>query len=127
MKKPIRIGNRTHKARGSSAKRAVNIGKDLLEARERLPYGQFEIWLRGECKMSLGTAYQYIHVAQRFGDNLQNFEDLPLASLYALAAPSTPDAVIEMVKTGKILPTLGDIKQAKKAHKMAVEGDKSNG
>lgn len=117
--KLIRIGNKVYNACENTADTAIFMGQELLKVKHRLPYGQFETWMRSECSISRKTSYQYIQIAQRFGNSLGSLKDLPLASLYALAAPSTPDAVIEMVRSGQVLPTVEAIREAKERQKSA--------
>ncbi|MGX7875670.1 hypothetical protein ACVDG5_025770 [Mesorhizobium sp. ORM6] len=53
--------------------------------------------------MSDVTARKMMRVAEVFGDKVKTVLDLPSAVLYALAAPSTDDAVVEVV-TQRLLP-----------------------
>ena len=66
-----------------------------IAAKEELPHGQFLPWINAEFEMSRQTADNFIHVAERFDDKLLNFSNFKPSVLYALAAPSTPDAVVE--------------------------------
>lgn len=43
------------------------------------------------------TSLNFIRVAERFGGKSETVSDLPASVLYALAAPSTDDAVVEEV------------------------------
>jgi len=70
-------------------------------------------WIRSEFDMGRQTAQNFMNVAMRFGDKLPNFGNL-VSVLYELAAPSTPDTVIEMVESGQIPATMPAIREAKK-------------
>jgi len=97
-----------------TAEDIIAIGHDLIEVKERLGHGQFIPWLQSEFGMSRQTAHDFIRVAERFGDKCRKFLHLPVSVLYELAAPSTPDEVVEMVETGIILPTIPAIREAKR-------------
>jgi hypothetical protein len=64
--------------------------------------------------MSRRTAQRFIQVAERFGDKNTKLVFSPTSVLYELAAPSTPDTVIQMVETGQIPATLPAIREAKR-------------
>lgn len=72
----------------------IEIGKELTAVKDRLEHGQFLPWIKAEFEMSKSAAYRMMDVAERFGNfpKLGNFKP---AILYALAAPGTPDAVVE--------------------------------
>jgi hypothetical protein len=101
-----------------TAEDIVAIGQDLIEVRDRLACvgrgGLFHPWLRAEFDMARRMAYNFISVAERFGDsNCAKFAQLPVSVLYELAAPSTPESVIEMVEAKQIEPTISAIREAK--------------
>jgi phage N-6-adenine-methyltransferase len=96
-----------------TAEDIIAIGQDLIEVKARLSHGQFEGWLRSEFEMTQMSAVRFMQVAKRFGDKSNIMLVLPATVLYALAAPSTPDTIIEQVVTGQIEPTLPAIREAK--------------
>jgi len=96
-----------------TAEDIIAIGQDLIAVKDCLPHGQFREWLQSEFDMSISAALKFAQVAQRFGDKSVNFTHLPASVLYALAAPSTPDTVIEMVETQQIPATIPTIREAK--------------
>lgn len=71
----------------------VVIGKELTEAKDKLPHGAWLPWLEAEFGWKKSTAYQFIAVATKF----PNSGSLPIApsAAYLLAAPKTPDSVRE--------------------------------
>ena len=95
-----------------SAEDIIAIGQDLIAAKEQLAHGQFQPWVSAEFEMSQPTALNFMRVAERFGDKFVNITNISATVLYALAAPSTPDAVIERVTSGEVAPTVSEVKRA---------------
>ena len=75
----------------------VEIGRDLILVKEYVGHGGFIRWIEAEFGMAERTARNFISVAERFGAKSATVADLSPTVLYALAAPSTPDAVVEEV------------------------------
>jgi DNA repair exonuclease SbcCD ATPase subunit len=73
----------------------IKIGKNLLEVKAKLPHGMFGPWLQTEFSLSEDTARNFMHVADRFGDESRTVRDFPVSVLYLLAAPSTPQKVVD--------------------------------
>lgn len=96
-----------------AAEDVIAIGQDLIEVKLHLGHGQFLSWLQAEFEMTDRHARNFMNVASRFSSKSEIISDLPVTVIYALAAPSTPDTVIEMVATGQIEPTLPAIREAK--------------
>src|SRR5260221_2826384 len=96
-----------------TARDIIAIGQDLIEVKARLEHGQFKPWLQSEFQMSYPTAVRFMQVSERFSKNI-NLIHLPVSVLYELAAPSTPDEVIEQVIEGQIPATIPAIREAKK-------------
>jgi len=92
--------------------------------KKEIGHGKYEQWLSSEFQMSLSTALKFTQVAARFGDKSVNFTDLSASVLYELAAPSTPDTIVEEVIAGTIDPDLTAIKEAKDALKKAEEAER---
>jgi hypothetical protein len=82
----------------------IETGRALGRVKESLPHGAFGQWLLQEFRWSESTALNYMRVAETFGENPQRVADLPLRTVYALSAPSTPDtarqAVCALVERG---------------------------
>ncbi len=89
-----------------TSREVVVMGLRLQEARDILR-GGFERWVEDELGISVRLARNCIYVADRFGQQIGNIAGLPPTVLYNLAAPSTPnkviDEVISRVKDGEIL------------------------
>lgn len=96
-----------------TAEDIVAIGQDLLEVKARLSYGHFVPWLQSEFEMTPRSAQRFMQVAGKFGSRNDKLSFLPASVLYELAAPSTPDTIVQMVETGQIAPTLSAIREAK--------------
>ncbi|HNW10786.1 MAG TPA: DUF3102 domain-containing protein [Candidatus Rifleibacterium sp.] len=76
-----------------TAEDIVEIGRELIEIKNRLTHGQFLPWVASEFQMSDRTANNFMRVATRFKSEI--IADFNPTVLYQLAAPSTPDEVIE--------------------------------
>jgi hypothetical protein len=89
----------------------IEIGQRLTECRRiKKEDGEWRAWLDDELRWSPQTAGRFIqlHQLSLTHSNLEHLE-LPVSGLYALAAPSTPeaarDAVLERAATGEKLTT----------------------
>jgi NADH dehydrogenase/NADH:ubiquinone oxidoreductase subunit G len=94
----------------------IEIGRELTAVKAELPHGQFLPWIEREFEMSHVTATQFMNVAERFGGQILNNLTFKPTVLYALAAPSTPESVvnkaIEKVEAGDTV-TVADVKDWK--------------
>ena len=103
----------------------IEIGRELTEVKAELPHGQFLLWIAAEFEMSRQTADNFTSVYERFGNGklpiISNFKP---TILYALAAPATPDSVIdkaiEQGAAGEKV-TVADVKQWKEAAQAAEQ------
>jgi Protein of unknown function (DUF3102) len=107
----------------------VEIGRELMAVKERLPHGQFTAWLDAEFGMSDRTALNYMHLANWGGDKPEIVSVLPPAALYLLAAPSTPvpakDEIVSRIRAGKVVK-VDDVKQIVRAAKEEIlEADRA--
>jgi Protein of unknown function (DUF3102) len=86
----------------------VDIGRHLTEARTHVGHGAWLDWINVEFGWSDQTARRFIHVYDLSQDakfnTLVEFE-LPVAALYQLAAPKTPDEarkeIAERIEAGE--------------------------
>ena len=84
-------------ARDASMRRdAIEIGRDLLLVKAQLDHGQFLRWLKAEFDWSERSAQNYMGAAALVTKSA-NVADLPITTIYKLAAPSTPDATREAI------------------------------
>lgn len=84
-----------------TAQNIFTIGEKLADVRDRLQHnksGGFDGWIETEFGLSRRTAYNFINVYERLA-NRANFAQLAVATsaLYLLAAPSTPDEVVDQL------------------------------
>jgi hypothetical protein len=86
------------------------IGKSLLDVKERLPYGSFGKWLKSEFGWSEDTAGRFMNVAKRFPHFPQNAE-FALQAMYLLSEKKAPEearqeAISRAEQGEKITPEL---------------------
>jgi hypothetical protein len=69
----------------------VQIGRELIAAKNEVPHGEWLPWLKEEFGWGPATASNYMNVASRF-PTLGNLEGLTIdaTALYALSAPDVP-------------------------------------
>ena len=106
----------------------VEIGRRLKEVREMLPTGHFVAWLHAEFQWSQARAYDFMRVAEKFGelDCLDRFQ----IDALVLLAPSTvaPEAVSEAIDRARA----GELITEKKAieirakHRPPTRGERKN-
>lgn len=88
----------------------------MTAVKTELPHGQFLPWIAAEFEMSHVTATQFMNVSERFGGQILNNLTFKPTVLYALAAPSTPETVIdkaiEKAESGEKV-TVSDVKDWK--------------
>lgn len=66
-----------------TAENIIEIGKTLLEVKEKLPHGEFLNWLENDVNYSKSTAYNFMKVAKAF-PNFQSVGNLGMRKLLAL-------------------------------------------
>ncbi len=100
----------------------VDIGKSLLDVKEKLDYGQFGEWLEAEFAWKERTAQNYMNVAKnaKFAD----LDTLPVSALYLIASPTAPDAAVEEIvdraEAGEKV-TVAEVKSTLEEHKDAEQ------
>lgn len=100
-----------------TAEEIIDMGQRLIQVKQDLGHGLFLKWLKTQFDMSESLATKFMQVAHRFGDEIKSVKitNLPATVLYSLAAPSTPDEVVQRVLTGEIPANAQAIKEAKEA------------
>ncbi len=92
------VAARIRKRLSDTIENIIAIGDDLISVKERLRHGDFRTWVEAKCNMSHSIANKMMQVARRFGDGkFVTVTNLELSVMYSLAAPSTPDEVVEKV------------------------------
>lgn len=91
-----------------TAEDIIEIGRDLIAVKERLPHGQFLPWLEAEFGMSDETARKMMRVAEVYGPKIQSGWNFPPPTvMYELAAPKTPlevrEEVEKMIEAGEVV------------------------
>ena len=84
----------------------LDIGKRLIDIREKIPYGYFKIWCKNELGFHYATALNLIRIADVFGNNDKIIDlNITPSILYYLASPSTPkkarEKVIGLIEDGE--------------------------
>ena len=75
----------------------VQIGQYLTEVKGRLKHGKFQDGIAREFSWSDNSARNFMHVYERFKNrNFRNLE-IDVSALYLIAAPSTPEHVVQVV------------------------------
>jgi hypothetical protein len=65
--------------------------------KKRIGHGGFLRWIEAEFGMSCATAERFMRVSENLGEKFVTVTNLSPSILYALAAPSTPEPVIQEV------------------------------
>jgi flagellar motility protein MotE (MotC chaperone) len=83
--------------RSVSVRKVLAIGKELIEARERLGKkgsGKFGAWCRDRLKMSRRSCYNYIYAYEVFGDCATVAQMFDVTAMYHLAQPGVPSKAV---------------------------------
>ena len=109
----------------------IAIGQELQIAKGKLEHGRFGEWIVAEFCMSARSAENYMRAAALAADKNEIVSDLPLTTLYLLAAPSTPnqvrDKIIARFQGGEVIPVEAVkrmVCEAKEAAREAQEEEK---
>ena len=99
----------------------IETGKDLIAVKGALPHGMFLPWIEAEFGWGRQTAQNYMNVASNL-PKIPTVGNLPVATLYDLAAPSVSEDVraelVEVIETSDE-PPVGQIK-ARLDHEKAI-------
>jgi hypothetical protein len=82
------------------AESMIAIGLDLIEIKNRLQHGRFTEWLAVEFAWTERTAQSFMRAAEAFGAKAKLVSVLPPATIYKLAAKSTPKTIRDTVIDG---------------------------
>src|SRR5262245_17816765 len=85
----------------------IEIGKELLAAKQHLAHGQFKDWINAECGCTVRTAQNYLRAAKLAEAKGETVSLLPPRIVYQLTAKSTPpeltDPVLNLAATGTVI------------------------
>lgn len=76
-----------------AAESIIEVGKELIAQKAALGHGNFLPWIEAEFGMSRDSAHRFMTIAGELGPNVEHVRHLSSRTLYALAAPSTPEPV----------------------------------
>lgn len=96
------------------------IAHGLLRAKRLLPHGNFGDWVEEELNIGRRTAERIMSVARRFEGKSDTVAHLPATVVYELAAPSTPQEVVDDVIAGRLEPKISAIRQARDRAKPTI-------
>jgi DUF3102 family protein len=108
---------RIRKAMRRSVEGAVDVGRELLTVKERLPRGEFLGWVETTCGISARTAENAMNaarLAERLGPRFATIANANVGAVYELAARSTPSNLIEEFASGDVPLTLEAIRARKR-------------
>lgn len=93
-----------------AANAVIEIGRHLIEAKDRVGEGSFENWMADEFDWSRAPAYRYISVARQFPNVSGRRHQITREAFYLLAGPSAPetsrDEAVERAETGEHITSL---------------------
>jgi hypothetical protein len=98
----------------------ILIGQDLSLIKENLAHGQFTDWISKNFEMNHRTANNFINAYTRFKDRVDLLDHVKPSILYQLAAPSTPDEVVDEVIEMDKSPTVKELEEMKSNLKREV-------
>lgn len=101
----------------------VEIGRELIAVKEAIGHGNFTPWLNEQFGWTERTARNYMSVAEQFASKRKCVSGLPLATVYKLAAPSTPapirEKLVERLEAGEELSPDEIVHEVKEAVRAA--------
>ena len=108
------IAERIRRRVRRAAEDIIAVGQDLITVKAQLGHGRFLEWIDREFGMTDRTARKYMQVTAWAEGKSESVSDLPVSTLYLLAAPSAPpevaDDVIAQAEAGESLKT-ADVKR----------------
>jgi hypothetical protein len=75
----------------------IDIGRNLLVAKQTLPHGRFSPWVETECGFAPRTAQNYMRVAEFADGKRETVSLLTPSAIYALASKKAPPVVVHRV------------------------------
>lgn len=103
-----RQARRIRKRIGKATQDLIDIGRDLLAAKQLLEHGEFIKWVEAEVGIARRTAQAYMAIAKLAEDKGAAIALLPPTTVHRLAAKSAPPEVVSEVlakaQSGDVLP-----------------------
>jgi Protein of unknown function (DUF3102) len=103
-----RQAHRIRKRIGKATQDLIDIGRDLLAAKQLLEHGEFIKWVEAEVGIARRTAQAYMAIAKLAEDKGAAIALLPPTTVHRLAAKSAPPEVVREVlakaQSGDVLP-----------------------
>lgn len=80
----LQIENNILRLKQQAVQNIIQIGQELLKAKEKLPHGEWGKWLEERVEFSQRTANQFMRIAKEFGSNSQTISNLDASKVYLL-------------------------------------------
>lgn len=76
---------------GQTAQNIIEVGKRLIQAKELVPHGEWQNWLKGNFNLSISTAQKFMQIYERFGISRIDtaFSSTQMIAMLALPADET--------------------------------------
>ena len=113
------------KLTNQTAESIIEIGKEMLQVKVNLSYGEFTKWLENEVNYSQRTAYNFMKIAQTFPD-LQPVANLGTRKLLALAGLDSDEEREKILKEKKIKELdvlISNLKECIRKHENMIVND----
>jgi Protein of unknown function (DUF3102) len=82
---------------GTMTPAIIDIGRNLLVAKQTLPHGRFLPWVKAECGFAPRTAQNYMRVAEFADGKCETVSLLTPTAIYALSSKKAPPVVVYQV------------------------------
>lgn len=80
----LQIENNILRLKRQAVQNIIQIGQELLKAKEKLPHGEWGEWLEERVEFSQRMANQFMRIAKEFGSNSQTISNLDASKVYLL-------------------------------------------
>lgn len=80
-----------------TAQNIIEVGKRLNQAKELVPHGEWQNWLRDNFQLSYATAARFIQCAERFG-NVATLRDLKYSQMLQLITLPTAEEIERFIE-----------------------------
>jgi hypothetical protein len=127
----LRIKASTIRSRtGTMTPAIIDIGRDLLVAKQTLPHGCLLPWVKAECGLAPRTAQNYMRVAEFADGTCETVSLLTPSAIYALSSKKAPPVVVQQVLQlleSNQVPTEWDVlRMLAEARELKAEGSQTS-